>query len=281
MRGPYPSDLTNDQYAILEPHVPGPKPGGRPRKVDIREVINAILYLNRTGCQWRALPHDLPKKNVVYYYYRQWRKDGTWDRLLQVLREQVRQLANKEPTPRMVILDSQSVKGTELGVEHGIDAHKKINGRKRHIAVDTLGLLVAVRVTSAAILDGSAAMAVLEQLTPAKFPRLQKALGDNAYGKCGLPAWVHANASYVLEVTGKPPDATPSKPGQKKFKVIKWRWIVERTFAWLGRYRRHSKDYERLTESSATMIKISSIHRMLRCLKPSNTDRPFCYPKSA
>jgi putative transposase len=242
--------------------------------VDIREVLNAIFYLNRTGCQWRALPHDFPHYTTVYYYYKQWREDGTWDKLLCLLREQVRQSAGKEPTPSMVIIDSQSVKTAGLGGEHGIDGNKKVNGRKRHILVDTLGLVVAVLVTSAAVLDGQAAPTLMEQLQQAEFPRLEKVLGDNAYGKCGFPGWVNQHGYYVLEISDKAPD-------QVGFKVIRWRWVVERTFAWLGRCRRHSKDYEKLTASSRAMLQVSSIGFLLNRIKPKQIDPQFRYPKKA
>ena len=272
MRQQYPSDLTDEQYAIIEPHVPDAKHGGRPRTVNMREVINAILYLNRTGCQWRFLPHEFPRKSTVYFYFAKWRDDGTWVLLLKELREAVRDEAEKEPTPSMTIIDSQSVKTVGQGGEHGYDGNKKINGRKRHILVDTLGLIVTVAVTSAAVLDGEGAKTTMSQINRDGFPRLKKMLGDNAYGKCGFPDWVAKNGFYELEIKEKDPNATG-------FKVIEWRWIVERTFAWLSRYRRNSKDYEVLTASSEAMICISSIHGMLNRLSPKGSDREFTYPR--
>lgn len=273
-RLPYPSDLTDEQYAILAPAVPGSKPGGRPRTVDIREIINAILYLNRTGCQWRALPHDFPKKGIVSYYYYKWIKDGTWEQLMHTLRERVRVAAGREATPSMAILDSQSVKGTEAGGERGFDGNKKINGRKRHLLVDTLGLLLVVAVTGAGLLDGDGAKQVLAEVTARDYPRLRRILGDQAYTKCGLPAWVRKRADYVLDTSTQIGAVTADG-----FPVIKWRWIVERTIAWLGRYRRNSKDYERNTESSEAQIQISSIHRMLQRLKPRADESMFRYSR--
>jgi len=273
-RRPYPSDLTDDQHNLIEPlHAPA-KTGGRPRTVDLREILNAIFYLNRTGCQWRALPHDFPRWSLVAYYYYKWIRDGSWERFLRVLREGTRIALDKEPTPSMVIIDSQTVKATEAGGDRGYDGNKKINGKKRHILVDTLGLLVAVMVTSADQLDGAAAPQLMSQITAEEFPRLQKGLGDQAYEKCGFPEWVAQHGFYEFEFPKKAPEAVG-------FKVIKWRWLVERTIAWINRYRRNSKDYERLNESGEAMIKISSIQRILRFLKPSKNERAFTYRKTS
>ena len=275
MRTAYPSDLTDEQYEVLKPYIPPAKPGGRPREVDIRGVINALFYINRTCCQWRYLPHDFPKPGIVYNYYKQWRLGGTWELFQRVLREEVREAAGKEPTPSMVIIDSQSVKATELGGEHGIDAHKKINGRKRHILVDTLGLILAAVVTSAATGDGGAAPRVMGQINQADFPRVKKLLVDQGYDKYQFPAWVAEHGYYEMEIAKKPPASE-----DREFKIIKWRWIVERTFAWIGRYRRHSRDYERNTESSRSMIQISSIQQMLNRLKPKKNGPGFRYRKT-
>jgi len=265
MRQPYPSDMTDAQWELLADLFPEAKTG-RPREVSIPDVVDAIFYVNRTGVQWRYLPHDYPRWDVVYSYFRKWGKDGTWDKVQRVLREGVRQTAGREATPSLACVDSQSVKGTECGGDHGIDGHKKINGVKRHILVDTMGLLLAVVVTAASVTDAKAAREVFQRARAEGLPRLAKVLGDHVYGNEGLPEWTADNTTFRLEITVK--DPTPQEPGKKKFKVIKWRWVVERTFAWLGRYRRNSRDYEKRSQTSESMLMISGIQLMLRRLKP-------------
>jgi putative transposase len=277
MRQPYPSDMTDAQWELLADLFPEAKTG-RPREVSIPDVVDAIFYVNRTGVQWRYLPHDYPRWDVVYSYFRKWGKDGTWDKVQRVLREGVRQTAGREATPSLACVDSQSVKGTECGGDHGIDGHKKINGVKRHILVDTMGLLLAVVVTAASVTDAKAAREVFQRATAEGLPRLSKVLGDHVYGNEGLPEWTADNTTFRLEITVK--DPTPQEPGKKKFKVIKWRWVVERTFAWLGRYRRNSRDYEKLSQTSESMLMISGIQLMLRRLKPRGDAFVFHYPKN-
>lgn len=277
MRQPYPSDMTDAQWELLADLFPEAKTG-RPREVSIPDVVDAIFYVNRTGVQWRYLPHDYPRWDVVYSYFRKWGKDGTWDKVQRVLREGVRQTAGREATPSLACVDSQSVKGTECGGDHGIDGHKKINGVKRHILVDTMGLLLAVVVTAASVTDAKAAREVFRRATAEGLPRLAKVLGDHVYGNEGLPEWTADNTTFRLEITVK--DPTPQEPGKKKFKVIKWRWVVERTFAWLGRYRRNSRDYEKLSQTSESMLMISGIQLMLRRLKPRGDAFVFHYPKN-
>jgi putative transposase len=276
MRQPYPSDLSDRQWELLTGLFPQAETG-RPRAVDIRAVVDAIFYVNRTGVQWRYLPHDFPRWDVVYSYFRKWGRDGTWDNVQRILREGVRQAAGREASPSLGCVDSQSVKGTECGGDHGLDGHKKVNGVKRHILVDTMGLLLAVCVTAAAVTDAQAAREVCRRATAEGLPRPVKVLGDHVYGNEGLPEWTAANTKFRLEITVK--DPTPPGPGKKKFKVIKWRWVVERTFAWLGRYRRHSRDYEKLPQTSESMLKISGIQLMLRRLKPKQEAFVFHYPK--
>jgi putative transposase len=233
----------------------------------MREVLNTLFYLNRSGCQWDMLPHDLLPKSTVYDYFAQWRDDGTWTTMVQALRERTRVAAGREPTPSAACIDSQSVKTTEMGgLERGYDGGKNIKGRKRHVLVDTWGLLLAVLITSAGLDDGAAAPLLLGHVTPHDFPRLMTIFADQKYHNHALDAWMAEHrAGWRIEVKARP-------TGARGFIPLKPHWVIERTNAWHGRYRRNSKDYERTPESSTAMIKISHIHLMLNRLSPS--DRP-------
>ena len=277
-RKKYPSDLTDEQWAIVEPMIPPAKQhprGGRPREVDMREVLNTIFYLNRSGCQWDMLPHDLLPKSTVYDYFAQWRDDGTWATMVKALRERTRREAGREPTPSAACIESQSVKTTEIGgPERGYDGGKKINGRKRHLLVDTLGLLIAVLITSASLDDGVAAPILLRHVQTHDFPRLVTIFADAKYHNHALEAWMAAHrAGWHLEVQTRP-------EGTKGVTPLAKRWVVERTNAWNGRPRSKSKDYERSVESSTAMSQIRNIHFMLNKLSPCG--RPeFHYRKNA
>lgn len=263
----YPSDLSDGQWAILQPRIPLPRPGGRPRKTNMREVVNAIFYITREGCSWRALPHDFPPWKTVYNYFEQWKRDGTWDRFLNLLRPQVRSKAGREPTPRVACVDSQSVKTAAGGKEVGTDGGKKVRGRKRHIVVDTLGVLLAVVVTAANVDDARAAQQLFAQLPGKDFPRLEVVQADNKYHSPELDRWLRVHhRPYRIWVVSRP-------PGERRFVPLRSRWVVERTFAWLGRYRRLSKDYEHLPETSEAVIKIAGIHHYLRRVCPNKRSR--------
>jgi transposase len=269
----YPSDVTDAQWALIEPHLPV-HPGGRPRKTDLRDVVDAVLYILRTGCQWRYLPRDFPPKSTVWRYFDEWRRDGTLDLIHDLLRRKVR-TAEKPYHPRTTAsVDSQSVDTTSGGEQRGRDNAKNVDGRKRHIVVDSMGLLLAVLVTAAAVDDAKAAAELFGRLEGQPVSKVARMYADSKYHNYRLYEWVEENASWDLAIVRRPEDSE----GWVRLPI---RWTVERTFAWLGRCRRLSKDRERSTLSSESFIKLAMIHLMLNRLEPKGTDAEFRYRPAA
>jgi transposase len=269
----YPSDVTDEQWALVEPLIPV-YPGGRPRTTDMRDVVDAIFYLLRTGCQWGYLPKDFPPKSTVWRYFDEWRHNGTLETIHDTLRELVRDKEKPQQPRRTASIDSQSVDTSSGGEATGRDNAKNVNGRKRHIIVDSLGLLLAVVVTAADVDDAAAAPQALVQLEDQFLPQLHRVYGDNKYHNHALYGWVAENGFYDLEIVRRP-------QGVQGWVRLPIRWTVERTFAWLDKCRRLSVDREKSTRSSEAMIRLAMIHLMLNRLAPKGEDAEFRYRKAS
>jgi transposase len=265
----YPSDLSDEQWQILEP-LPKAHHRGRPRTVDLRDVLDAIFYITKTGCQWRYLPSGFSPKNTVWYYFSLWRDDGTLDRIHDALRTKVR-TQEKPGQPRTTAsIDSQSVDATSGGEQRGRDNHKNVNGRKRHIIVDSMGLLLAVLVTAADVDDAEAAKQAFERLEGQPMSQVKGMFADSKYHNMSLYEYVVENQQWKLEIVTRP-------EGVKGWVLLPKRWVVERTFSWLTKFRRLSVDREKTVKSSESFIKLAMIHLMLNRLKKFERDPEFKY----
>ena len=254
-RKQYGSDLSDREWEAIHPLIPVNQGPGRKMVLDLREVLNAIFYVVRTGCQWRALPGDFPNWNSVYYHFRKWVKDGTWRAIHAALCKLARQKNGRNPHPTGGVIDTQSVKTTALAQERGFDGHKRIKGHKRHIITDTLGNILEAVVHTADVADCKGAPELIKKVSET-FPTLKKIWADGAY-KGDLSVLVKETLGAVLEIVER-------EAGQKGFQVVPKRWVVERTFGWFEWYRRLSRDYERLTECSEGMLYLASTKIMLK-----------------
>ncbi len=259
MRKTYPTDLSDAQWARLQSYLPIPKAERRLRTHSLRDVFDAIFYVLKSGCHWRLLPHDFPPWSTVYYHFRRFRSSGLWSLILKGLHAAERKRAGKDPQPTAAIMDSQSIKTVEESAHPSdYDAYKNVKGRKRHLLVDTLGLPLSVYVTSADVQDRVGAQCLLAGLK-ALLPHLKKIWTDGAYSGKELAKWCKEQGGWELEIVERSADT-------EGFVVLPHRWIVERTFGWLMRSRRLSKDYERLVQTSESFIEVAMIRLILRRL---------------
>jgi putative transposase len=269
----YPTDQTDEQWEIIKAVLNQRKKGaGRPATVDLRRIVDAIFYILRSSCQYRMLPHEFPPWQTVYYYFAKWQRDGTLTRIHDALREQVR--AKDKPTERTTAsVDSQTTDSAGAREDRHFDGGKKLDGRKRHIVVDSLGLILAVVLTAGNVTDAQGGMACLDQMDPKDYPEVETIFGDQAYTKEGFPDKVKEwKTGCQLNVITRPPDA-------EGFVKLPIRWVVERTLAWLTKNRRLCRSYEHTTASETAYVKLASISRMLRRLSPSPPQSPFRFSR--
>jgi len=269
---PYPTDTTDAQWEIIKGQIPPQKGPGRPRTVDLRRVVDGIFSISRSGCQWRMLPHDFPPWETVNYYFNKWKKDGTLARIHDGLRERVRE--QDKPTERTTAsVDSQTTDSHGAREARAFDGGKKMEGRKRHLVVDSLGLLLAVVVTAGNVADGKGGIACLEEIDPGDYPDLDTIYGDTSYAKAGFPEFVAGwkPGCEVIIISRAKDD--------EGFVKLPIRWVVERTNAWLTKNRRLCRSYEHTTSSEKAFIHIAMIHRMVRRLSPSPPQSPFRFKR--